>query len=60
MEDGDTNADFKMNFTFALVLRGEMNDINNLLEFLKRSNLRIAHKQLSQNKLWIKEGKDEY
>jgi len=54
------DEEFKMNFTFALVLRGEMNDINNLLEFLKSSNLRIAHSQLSQNKLWIKGGADGY
>ena len=54
------NEKLNQNFTYAVVLRGDISDINTLIEFLKKSNLRIAHSQLSQNKLWIKEGDDAY
>lgn len=53
--DGDAPANFDMKFTFAVVVRGEINDINELVEFLKQSNLVIAHKELGQKKLWITE-----
>ena len=55
MEDEDINTNFEMKFTFAVVVRGEIGDINDLITFLKESHLIIAHKELGQNKLWIKE-----
>ena len=53
------DEDFEMVFTFAVVVRGEISDINALVDFLKESDLVIAHKQLGQKKLWIKEGSNE-
>jgi len=53
------NEELKQNFTYAVVLRGDIGDINTLSDFIKKSDLRIAHSQLSQNKLWIKGGEDE-
>ena len=41
-------------FTFAIVLRGELSDINKLIDFLKNSsNLKIAHQQIGQEKMYI-------
>lgn len=54
MED----EDFEMVFTFGVILRGQLSEINKLVDFLKESNLVIAHKQLGQKKLWIKEDND--
>ena len=50
------NGNLGDTFTFAVVVRGNLPDINELIEFLKRSELRVAHQQLGQNKMWIKEG----
>lgn len=41
-------------FTFAVVVRGELEHINQLIDFLKTSDLTIAHQEISQEKLWIK------
>jgi len=54
------DEDFEMIFTFAVVVRGEISDINALVDFLKESDLIIAHKQLGQKKLWIREGDNDY
>ena len=56
--DGDNNDDFAMKFTFAVVVRGEISDIKNLIEFLKNSKLVIAHKELGEEKLWITKAGD--
>ncbi len=52
MENGNGNIGSK--FTFAVVVRGELEDINTLIDFLKNSRLTIAHQQIGQNKMWIK------
>lgn len=53
MEMGNGN-DFGVNFTFAAVVRGELSDINDLIEFLKASNLTVAHQEIGQVKMYIK------
>ena len=45
-------------FTFAVVLRGQLEDINLLIEFLKQSNLTVAHQEIGQEKMWIKKDGD--
>ena len=48
-------------FTFGVVLRGQLEDINILIEFLKQSNLVVAHQEIGQEKMWIKkDGDDAY
>lgn len=42
-------------FTFGVVLRGELEDINLLIEYLKKSNLTVAHQKISDHKMYIKE-----
>jgi len=41
-------------FTFAVVVRGELENINELIDFLKASDLVIAHQEIGQTKMWIK------
>lgn len=41
-------------FTFAVVVRGELEDINKLIDFLKNSELKIAHQEIGQVKMFIK------
>ena len=41
-------------FTFAVVVRGELEQINTLIDFLKNSDLTIAHQQIGTVKMWIK------
>lgn len=43
-------------FTFGIVLRGQLEDINILIEFLKQSNLIVAHQEIGQEKMWIRKG----
>jgi len=45
-------------FTFAIVIRGELEQINELIDFLKRSDLVIAHQEIGQEKMWIKKTED--
>jgi len=59
MENGNGNG-FGAKFTFATVVRGELPEINALIEFLKASDLVIAHQQIGQNKMYIKEVDNEY
>jgi hypothetical protein len=56
------NEDEKLgiNFTFAVVVRGELEHINMLIDFLKNSELRVAHQQIGQTKMWIKKEEGEY
>jgi len=56
MENG--NEKFGTCFTFAIVLRGELEEINELIDFLKASNLTIAHQEIGQRKMWIKKEGD--
>lgn len=57
MINGNENS-FGAKFTFAAVVRGELSDINELIEFLKASNLTVAHQEIGQVKLWIKRDDD--
>ena len=41
-------------FTFAVVLRGDLESINNLINFLNTSGLTIAHKEIGNVKMYIK------
>jgi hypothetical protein len=41
-------------FTFAVVVRGELEAIDSLIDFLKQSDLVIAHQQIGQTRMWIK------
>lgn len=43
-------------FTFGIVLRGELSDINKLVDYIKESNLTVAFQEISQEKMWIKKG----
>lgn len=49
-------------FTFAVVVRGELEHINMLIDFLKASNLTVAHQEIGQTKMWIKKesGNSDY
>ena len=56
MKDG--NYEIGTCFSFGLVLRGELQEINRLIDFLKASDLRVAYQEISQEKLWIKKEGD--
>jgi hypothetical protein len=43
-------------FTFAVVVRGELEHINELIDFLKASDLTIAHQEIGTVKMWIRKG----
>jgi hypothetical protein len=52
--------DFLSNyFTFALVVRGELNEINKLKEYISKElyNLKVKYQKISTNPLTIVEGK---
>ncbi|MCJ7570960.1 MAG: hypothetical protein MUO82_03665 [Candidatus Thermoplasmatota archaeon] len=51
---GNGNEAIGTKFTFAVVIRGELSDINILIDFLKSSNLVIAHQEIGQDRMWIK------
>ena len=55
MENERENNFLGTKYTFAVVVRGELNEINELIVFLKASNLTVAHQQLGQKKMYIKE-----
>ena len=59
MENTDRNG-FGIKFTFAVVVRGELDQINKLIDFLKASDLTVAHQQIGQKKMWIKEDTNDY
>ena len=54
MENENENV-FGAKFTYAVVVRGELEHINALIDFLKASNLVIAHSEIGQTKMWIKQ-----
>jgi len=54
MEKIDGNG-FGTKFTYAVVVRGELDEINLLIDFLKASDLTIAHSEIGQNKMWIQQ-----
>ena len=43
-------------FTFAIVVRGQPTHIHELIDFLKTSDLVIAHHQIGQEKMYIRKG----
>lgn len=53
------NQNFGTDFTFAVVIRGQLEDINKLIDFLKTCNLTIAHQEIGTVKMWIKRGDNE-
>lgn len=55
MKNGNENGNyFGKTFTFAVVLRGQLEDINNLINFLNTSGLTVAHQEIGQEKMYIK------
>jgi len=53
----NNNDDFlKTNFSYAIVTRASIDEIQKLKEFLKKNNLTICYQKTSTNRLWIKEG----
>lgn len=48
--------DYGKTFTFAVVVRGDLESINNLINFLNTSGLVIAHQEIGQEKMYIKKG----
>ena len=56
MRNGNGNGNLGTTFTFAVVVRGELEQINALIDFLKASDLVIAHQEIGQIKMWIKRG----
>jgi hypothetical protein len=55
---GNGNRNIGTKFTFAVVVRGDLENINELIDFLKNSGLTIAHQKIGQSKMWIKKGDD--
>jgi hypothetical protein len=47
-------------FTCGLVVRGKLRDIDSLLEYLKTTDLVLAHQRVTDRKLWFKEDSNEY
>ena len=59
MKDGNKDV-FGAKFTYGLVVRGELSEINKLIEFLKAGDLTIAYSELGQEKLWITKAGDQH
>ncbi len=57
MGNGNKN-NFGTTYSYAVVVRGQLPEINKLMEFLKASELVIAHDEIGQEKLWIKKDGD--
>ena len=53
------NYNFGSKYTYGLVVRGQLSDIQDLIDFLKTSNLIVAHSELGDQKLFIKK-EEEY
>jgi hypothetical protein len=54
MEIKNGNGNIGSKFTFGIVLRGEISEINKLIDYLKQSSLKVAFQEIGQNKMWIK------
>ena len=50
----DGNNSFGSKFTYGVVVRGELGEIQELIDFLKNSNLVIATSDLGDQKMYIK------
>lgn len=48
------NQNFGSKYTYGVVVRGELSEIQELIDFLKNSNLIVAHSELGAQKLFIK------
>ena len=60
MKDGNKDV-FGTKFTYGLVVRGDLSEVNKLVEFLKQSDLVVAYSELGQEKLYIsKAGDNDY
>lgn len=53
---GNGNENYGKTFTFAIVVRGELELINDLINFLNTSGLTVAHQEIGQEKMYIKKG----
>ena len=56
MVNGNNKFVFGTTYTYGLVVRGDLKQINELIDFLKSSNLVIAFNELGTEKLYIKRG----
>jgi len=56
MENGDERCGTI--FTFGVIVRGDLESINNLINFLNTSGLTIAHKDIGQVKMYLKKERD--
>lgn len=45
----------KLNFSYAVVIRGTTEQIINIKKLLEQNNITIVYQKLSANKLYIKE-----
>ena len=54
MEMGNGNRNIGTCFTFGLVIRGELDEIQELIEYLKESDLTIAHQEIGQTRMYIR------
>ena len=52
------NNSFGSKYTYGVVVRGELTEIQALIDFLKSSNLVVAHSELGDQKLFIKKDGD--
>ena len=43
----------KTNINYGFVIRGEIRDISNLLDFIEENDLKIVYKEVSPNRLYI-------
>lgn len=48
-------------YSYAIVIRATLPQINDLINYLNSVEVKIAHREISTQKLWIKrEGGEEY
>ena len=50
------NRNYGTTFTFGIIVRGNLESIQNLVNFLNTSGLKVAHQEIGQEKMWIKKG----
>ena len=56
MANGNNKFVFGTTYTYGVVVRGNLDQINLLIDFLKSSDLVIAFNELGTEKLYIKKG----
>ena len=53
------NYNFGSKYTYGVIVRGELSEIQDLIAFLKTTNLIVAHSELGTKKLYFKK-EEEY